>query len=128
MFKKQISERAKRRIIIESGREVRRVHMGFIKKEREQLKDSYFKKIHIEETYYELESECTKHRWIIKKIYGERRVEINIYHKHTADTPYYHFHDFATNVSLAIKKIKEHDNYVMNIHYEGRLNTFIMSK
>lgn len=89
--------------------------MGFNMKERKVLSDPYFKKIREEEDFYEIESICTEHRWIIKKVNIPGELPVRLHHKHSSETPYYHRQKSAHNVISAIKIIKEHDQYIISI-------------
>lgn len=81
--------------------------------EKRLLSDSYFLLIYSDDTYYEIMSKKTSHLWIIKKGINSNKL-INIYHKHSANIPYYHKQKSVNTVKMAIEAIKSHDDYVIN--------------
>lgn len=89
----------------------------FTDKERRLIKNSYFTVIRETDRYLEFRSNSTKHHWIIFKNSIDAVKPVTIYHKHTANTKYYHKHWEAWNVAMAIKSIKEHDVYVEKYAY-----------
>ncbi len=73
----------------------------------------YFRLIRQADDFYEIQSRCTKHCWIVQKLSYDR-YPVRIYHKHTKGTPYYHRHGHAYTVSSAIRQIKSHDVWQLN--------------
>lgn len=86
----------------------------FTRKDTSLLEQPYFQVIRITENYYEIQSRNSKHCWIIQKSYSQDRRPVQIYHKHTIKTAYYHNHAYAINVKHAVKLIKGHDDYVLH--------------
>lgn len=86
----------------------------FTLKDIKLLEQPYFHVIRCTEEFYEIQSCNTNHCWIIQKIYSQDRRPVQIYHKHTIKTAYYHNHAFAINVEHAVKLIKDHDDYVLH--------------
>lgn len=86
----------------------------FTSKEHALLTSPYFKFIRQTDDFYEIQSRCTRHCWIIQKPYTYDQHPIRIYHKHTKGTPYYHRHGNAHSVCSAIRQIKNHDIYQLN--------------
>lgn len=86
----------------------------FTPKERALLSNPYFKLIRQADDFYEIQSRCTGHCWIIQKPYSYDRHPIRIYHKHAKGTPYYHRHGHAYTVRSAIRQITRHDAYQLN--------------
>lgn len=86
----------------------------FTQKELSLLTSPYFKTIRKTEDFYEIQSQCTGHCWIIQKPYVYKKHPIRIYHKHTKGTPYYHRHGQSYTVQSAICQIKSHDAYQMD--------------
>ena len=88
--------------------------MMFTQKEHSLLTAPYFKLIRQTDDFYEIQSRCTGHCWIIQKPYVFERYPVRIYRKHTKGTPYYHRHGHANNIGSAIRQIKSHDAYQLN--------------
>lgn len=86
----------------------------FSQKELSLLTDSYFRLIRQSDDFYEIQSRCTRHCWIIQKPYSYGHYPVRIYHKHTKGTPYYHEHGYAYTLCSAIRQIKSHDKYQLN--------------
>lgn len=61
----------------------------------------------------ELVSSNTRHQWIIYKNSIDSDKPVTLYHKHTADTRYYHKHWETWSVAKAVESIKRHDAYVI---------------
>ncbi len=87
---------------------------AFTEKEQSLLASAYFKSIRQTDDFYEIQSRCTGHCWVIQKPCVFDRYPIRIYHKHTKGTPYYHRHGQAYTVRSAIRQIKGHDAYQLN--------------
>jgi len=85
----------------------------FTPKEHILLTSSYFKLIRKTDDFYEIQSKCTKHCWIIQKPYSFHRHPVRIYHKHNKKIPYYHKHGYSYTIHSAIRQIKDHDAYVL---------------
>jgi len=85
----------------------------FTNKERKLLGGGYFTIIREEENYIEVRSNCTKHQWIIFKKSFDSNKPVTLYHKHTADTKYYHKHWETFSVARAVDSIRSHDTYVI---------------
>ena len=85
----------------------------FTIKEKQLLGDGDFTIIREEEKYIEIRSNNTKHQWIIFKKSFDSNKPVTLYHKHTADTKYYHKHWETWTVEKAVESIKKHDTYVM---------------
>ena len=75
----------------------------------------YFTIIRIEENYIEMVSNNTRHQWIIFKRSIDSNKPVTLYHKHTADTKYYHKHWETWTVAMVVESIKNHDTYVIEI-------------
>lgn len=86
----------------------------FTTKELRLLEQSYFETIRSTDDFYEIKSKNTKHCWIISKSIFDSKLYVQIYHKHTIKTAYYHKHAKALNVEHTIKLIKNHDHYVLH--------------
>lgn len=86
----------------------------FRNKEMKLFGDGYFTIIRKEEKYIEIRSNNTRHQWIIFKKSFDSNKPVTLYHKHTADTKYYHKHWETWSVARAVESIKSHDTYVMN--------------
>jgi hypothetical protein len=85
----------------------------FTAKERALLTSPYFRFIRQTDDFFEIQSRCTKHCWIVQKLSYDR-YPIRIYHKHTKGTAYYHRHGHAATVSSAVRQIKSHDTWQLN--------------
>lgn len=85
----------------------------FTNKEKRLLGGGYFTIIREEENFIEVRSNNTKHQWIIFKKSFDSNKPITLYHKHTADTKYYHKHWETWTVALAVESIRNHDSYVI---------------
>lgn len=87
----------------------------FTGKEIVKMYDQYFYQHAWESTYFELESRCTHHMWLIVKESSElqdSKPNIRLYHKYNRRLPY-HLQCGCYSVESAIKKIKSHDSYVL---------------
>lgn len=89
----------------------------FTANEHDLLAAPYFRVIRTAHDYYEIQSRCTGHCWIIQKPYYTQRHPVRIYHKHGRKTPYYHRHGQANAIHSAIRQIKNHDAYVLQGGY-----------
>ncbi len=85
----------------------------FTEKERALLTSPYFRLIRQTDDFYEIQSRCTRHCWIVQKLSYDR-YPVRIYHKHTKGTPYYHRHGHANTVLSAVRQIKSHDVWQLN--------------
>ena len=85
----------------------------FSKKEMKLFRGGYFTIIRIEENYIEVVSNNTRHQWIIFKRSIDSNKLVTLYHKHTADTKYYHKHWETWTVAMAVESIKNHDTYMI---------------
>ena len=65
----------------------------------------YFTIIRIEENYIEMVSNNTRHQWIIFKRSIDSNKPVTLYHKHTADTKYYHKHWETWTVAMVVESI-----------------------
>lgn len=106
---------AKDKRIIAGGQPVRKSkeEKMFNRREVNMLHDPYFRIIREEEQFVEIQSLNTGHCWNIFKNQFERVHKIKLYHKHKQTDSYYHEHSICRNVAEAIKKIKSHDNYML---------------
>ena len=86
----------------------------FTQKEIRLLEQPYFQVIRTTETFCEIQSRNSKHCWIISKAPAQDKRPVQLYHKHTIKTAYYHNHASAFNVEHAVKLIKGHDDYVLH--------------
>ncbi len=86
----------------------------FTRKDTTLLEQPYFQVIRITEDYYEIQSRNTKHCWIVVKFPVKDQRSVQLYHKHTIKTAYYHNHASTFNVEHAVKLIKGHDDYVLH--------------
>ena len=101
----------------------------FSNKEMKLFGGGYFTIIRIEENYIEMVSNNTRHQWIIFKRSIDSNKPVTLYHKHTADTKYYHKHWETWTVAMEVESIKNHDTYVIengkNVRWmkqKGRVN------
>ena len=78
--------------------------MMFTPKEHSLLTAPYFKLIRQTDDFYEIQSRCTGHCWIIQKPYVFEQYPVRIYHRH----------GHARNISSAVRQIKNHDAYQLN--------------
>ena len=85
----------------------------FTARERTLLTSPYFRLIRQTDDFFEIQSRCTKHCWIVQKLSYDR-YPVRIYHKHTKGTAYYHKHGHANTVSSAVRQIKSHDVWQLN--------------
>ena len=85
----------------------------FTAKERALLTSPYFRLVRKTDDFYEIQSRCTKHCWVVQKL-SHDRYPVLIYHKHTRETAYYHKHGHADTVSSAVRQIKSHDVWQLN--------------
>lgn len=85
----------------------------FTRREMQLFGGGYFSIIRIEDKYIEIKSLNTKHQWIVFKKSIDSDRPVTLYHKHTADTKYYHKHWEAWTVKQAVESIKSHDRYVI---------------
>lgn len=85
----------------------------FTGREKRLIDDGYFNIIREEEKFIELISNNTKHQWIIFKNSVESDKHVALYHKHTANTKYYHKHWETWSVAKAVESIKSHDKFVI---------------
>ena len=60
----------------------------FTARERTLLTSPYFRLIRQTDDFFEIQSRCTKHCWIVQKLSYDR-YPVRIYHKHTKGTAYY---------------------------------------
>nr|DAV53464.1 MAG TPA: hypothetical protein [Caudoviricetes sp.] len=86
----------------------------FISNEHSLLASSYFKLVRKTDDFYEIQSRCTGHCWIIQKPYSYTKYPVRIYHKHSKGIPYYHSHGHAFSVRSAIRQIQNHDQFQLN--------------
>lgn len=89
----------------------------FTIREEGMIRNGYFTIIQETEQFIEFYSNNTKHYWIVFKNSIDANKPVTIYHKHTANTKYYHKHWETWNVECAVKGIKNHDAYVL---HEGK--------
>lgn len=101
----------------------------FTEREKQLLEGGYFTIIRDEEKYIEIRSNNTRHQWIIFKRSIDSNKPVTLYHKHTADTKYYHKHWETWTVAMAVESIKNHDTYVIEngetvrwMKQKGRVN------
>ena len=101
----------------------------FSNKEMKMFRGGYFTIIRIEENYIEVVSNKTRHQWIVFKRSIDSNKPVTLYHKHTADTKYYHKHWETWTVAMAVESIKNHDTYVIEngkavrwMKQKGRVN------
>ena len=101
----------------------------FTKREKQLFGGGYFTIIRIEENYIEVVSNNTRHQWIIFKRSIDSNKHVTLFHKHTADTKYYHKHWENWTVAMAVESIKNHDTYVIEngetvrwMKQKGRVN------
>ena len=101
----------------------------FTRREKQLLGGGYFTIIREEEKYVEIKSKNTQHQWIIFKKAIDSDKPVPLYHKHTADTKYYHKHWETWTVAKAVESIKSHDTYVIKngeairwMKQKGRVN------
>ena len=87
----------------------------FNRKEVNLLHDPYFRIIREEEQFVEIQSLNTGHCWNVFKNQFEKIHKIKLYHKHKQSDAYYHEHRICRNVVEAIKQIKAHDEYVLEL-------------
>ena len=85
----------------------------FSNKEKKMLGGSYFTVIREEDRFIEVMSRCTKHCWMIFRKVSATDKPLVLYHKHTADTKYYHKQWESWTVAKLIECIKTHDAYVL---------------
>ena len=85
----------------------------FTNSEKKLLGGGYFTIIREEENFIEVRSNNTKHQWVIFKKSFDSNKPVTLYHKHTADTTYYHKHWETWTVAKAVDSIKGHDTYVI---------------
>lgn len=85
----------------------------FTNKDIRLLSDGYFTIIRVEERFIEVLSNNTSHQWMIFKKLSATDKPVTLYHKHTADTKYYHKHWETWNVARAVESIKGHDTYII---------------
>ena len=85
----------------------------FTNSEKKLLGGGYFTIIREEENFIEVRSNNTKHQWIIFKKSFDSNKPVTLYHKHTANTKYYHKHWETWTVALAVDSIMSHDSYVI---------------
>ncbi|WP_167958554.1 hypothetical protein [Anaerosporobacter faecicola] len=93
----------------------------FTKSEKKLLGGGYFTIIREEEKFIELQSKNTGHCWMIFKKTYDRDKPVVLYHKHTANTDWYHEHRNTCTVKNAVANIKLHDDYVLK-HKEVEKN------
>lgn len=86
----------------------------FTQKDIKLLEQPYFQVMRTTESFYEIQSKNTKHCWIIRKPAKSGKMAVQLHHKHTIKTAYYHNHAYAINVKHAVKLIKGHDDYVLH--------------
>lgn len=86
----------------------------FSRNEKSILSDNYFLIVREEEKFIEIMSKNTGHCWIIYKKSGVADKPIDLYHKHTNTTQYYHKHWQTFSVKSAVDSIKKHDDFVLN--------------
>lgn len=86
----------------------------FTQKDIRLLEQPYFQVLRTTNDFYELLSKNTKHCWIISKSVLSDKRPVQLYHKHTLKTTYYHKHAHTCNVEHAIQLIKGHDDYVLH--------------
>ena len=86
----------------------------FSRNEKSILSDNYFLIVREEEKFIEIMSKNTGHCWIIYKKSGVAGKPIDLYHKHTKATQYYHKHWQTFSVKSAVNSIKKHDDFVLN--------------
>lgn len=87
--------------------------MSFTLPEKRLIDKNYFIIIRTDITFYEIKSRNTGHCWIIKKIVSNTSKPIQVYHKHSNNTLYYHKHKLTTSVKNAISTIVNHDIFVL---------------
>lgn len=85
----------------------------FTAKERTLLTSPYFRLIRQTDDFFEIQSRCTKHCWVVQKLSYDR-YPVRIYHKHTKGTAYYHKHGHATAYGNSKRKYCSHECYVRN--------------
>lgn len=85
----------------------------FTNSEKRLLGGGYFAIIREEEKFIEVKSRNTGHCWMIFKKTYDQDNPVVLYHKHTANTDWYHDHWKTCMVKSAVASIKSHDDYVL---------------
>ena len=83
----------------------------FSKSEKKLLENSYFTLLKKNPNYYEVQSNNTKHCWIIEKSSNDDNV--HTMHKYREYVKHYHDQCNSNSIRSAIKKIKQHDAYML---------------
>lgn len=96
----------------------------FTNREIKLLADGYFTIIRVEERFIEVLSNNTSHQWMIFKKLSAVDKPVTLYHKHTADTKYYHKHWETWTVAKAVESIKGHDTYIIEKKGRERYGNF----
>jgi len=87
----------------------------FSKPEQRLLSDPYFQIVRSNESFYELQSRNTLHYWMIRKNYNAESFRIELHHKHKVHDYYHTQYRNVSTVKKAIRIIKDHDRYVLNL-------------
>lgn len=83
----------------------------FTASEKKYLEDSYFNVLCKDSNYYEIQSKNTKHCWMVQK--PDKNAYVHTMHKYRKSVKCYHDQCDSKTVESAIKKIKEHDRYIL---------------
>lgn len=97
-----------------------KVKTEFSRKEVSLISQEYFEILKIATCYIEIKSKNTGHCWRICKPGRHSAYSIEIYHKHSHETPVYHLHRRKSTMWGTIEEIKKHDQYQMG----GRKDIF----
>lgn len=82
--------------------------------EKRLLDSPYFIIVQTNDNYYEIQSVCTGHYWIIRKNSSGSLHLITLYHRNSLKHKYYHKQGLCISVNAAIQMIQHHDSYVLS--------------
>lgn len=84
--------------------------MSFNKADTSLVTNKYFRVIRMEDRTIIIQSQNTKHCWMIFKKVLDEEWPVYLYHKHAITDEWYHEHKKCKTVAQAVREIKKHDS------------------
>ncbi len=93
----------------------------FLETELQKIDREYFRVIDTEDNVITLESKNTHHGWHIYRpgFWNYHGAPIIIFHRHENQSEY-HRHATSQSLSQALRLIRRHDSYQINVRWGGR--------
>lgn len=83
----------------------------FSRSEKKLFRDNYFLILKAGKDFYEIQSRNTRHCWIVERTGNDGYIHTQ--HKYRPSVKKYHSQCNSATVGSAIKKIKQHDEYML---------------